>query len=289
MLTHNRLVHTIALALRVCFSLDRKSLRSPFGLAALFDLQNTILAFLTSLSNESKVVYSNNLKDLVKDSFPSESCLHLNNLLADCGSFSGGWGQLNRNCTPGRACIAAFKQAIYLSVFGQNISALARIVDLASNSYGIAVLTSALECISEVWVSANSQDVLHRLAIIHLDVLRGPVCARAPGLRALILNNLCSIFNMAGDQKSTHFRSAMTDLDGVLATATIGNLPTNPNLCAATDTIIGFSILSEALTSKLLQEATKHRVEQWGSYMRINTQDSKVIVNLILPFQYDAK
>jgi hypothetical protein len=223
------------------------------------------------------MVVKENLKALIDSSFPANSYLHLMSLLTECGSASDSRKQLSTSSTPGRAYIAAFNQAVYLSACQQDIKALEEIVELSTNSSGIATLMSALECISEVWMPAESEEILHELATIHINVMKASVSSKAPGIRAAALNSLYLIFDTAKDLRSTPFRTAMIELDRVLAIATAAKLPTSPNLCAAMDTVIGISVLSEVLACKPLHEHTRRRVEQWGNYLRVNTRDDKVI------------
>lgn len=247
---------------------------STFGSAAYIDLQNTILDVLIPTSDPSNnaIDIKGNVRDLLDSSFPSNTYLHLTNLLIECSS------PVNSvSSTIGRASIAAFKQAVYLSAFQRDVKALEEIVELATNSYGIATLISTLDCISEVWMPAQSEDILYKLATIYINVMKASASAKAPGVRAAALNGLCLMFNSAKDLPSTPFRTAVMELDHVLAIATVAKLPTNPDLCAAVNIMIGISVLSEVLSCKPLQENTRLRVEDWGRYMQMNTRDDKVI------------
>jgi len=247
---------------------------STFGSAAYIDLQNTILDVLIPTSDANTTVGTMEAtKALIDSAFPLSTYLHLTNLLSESSS-SGN----NDTSTTGQASIVAFKQSVYLSAFQQDVKALGEIVELATNAYGITTLISTLECISEVWMPAQSEDIVQELATIHINVMKAPASAKAPGIRAAALSGLCLMFESAKDLQSTPLRTAIMELDHVLARAIIAKLPTNPKLCAAVDTMIGLSVLSEVLSCKPLQENARRRVEDWGRYMQMNTRDDKVIV-----------
>ncbi|TVY15266.1 tRNA (cytidine(32)-2'-O)-methyltransferase non-catalytic subunit TRM732 [Lachnellula arida] len=260
-------LQVITPTLELCFSLKQKSVCSTFGSAAYIDLQNTILDVLIPTSNPT-IDTKGKIGDLLDNSFPSNTYLHLTNLLNECSS------SVNADSSMiGRASIAAFKQAVYLSAFQQDVKVLEEIVELATNSYGIATLISTLDCISEVWMPAQSEDILQKLATIYINVMKASASAKAPAVRAAALNGLCLMLDSAKDLQSTPFRTAVMELDHVLAIATVAKLPTNPGLCAAVDTMIGISVLSEVLSCKPLHENTRRRVEDWGRYMQMNTRD----------------
>jgi hypothetical protein len=253
-------------------------MRSPFGLAALIDLQNTILAQSIAASRTSnKFVYENeSFMALLHRSLHPNAYTHLVHLLTECGCPPHGRKGLPQTLIIGQAHILSFKQAVYLSAMKQDVSVLRSIVDLSTDYYGIETLATTLECISEVWISVQGDDLLYKLAGMHVAIFEAPVSAKAPGVRAVALHNLCSIYDSVKDLGSKFFRGTVLELNDVLAIAAETKLPVSPSLEIAQIRMSGISILSEVLSRNSLREDTKSKIKYWGMYLRDACRDEKV-------------
>jgi len=269
-------IQTLSPMLEVCFTLSPTTLRSPFGLAAMVDLQNTTLAHILSSSRTgNRALFRNDgLVALIHGSFirPGDSYTRLESLLRECGCPRE---RVPQTSIVGQAHTLAFKQAVYLSAIEQDVSALRIILDLSAK-YGMETLVATLECVSEVWIWDKADDVLYRLAEIHIAALQAPISAKAPGVRAAALNNLCSICDAVKDLGSKVLRDAMLKLNDVLSVAAYTRLPTSPSLEIAKIRMSGISILSEVLSSNSLGEDTKSKIHCWGMCLRDACRDEKV-------------
>lgn len=214
---------------------------------------------------------------LINGSFPEESYQKLQNILSDCDHALCGRAKSPSIATVGQAHIGAFKQAVYLSAFKQDVAALEKILALSTDSYGIETLTTTLECIAETWIPDQSDDILQRLAIIHLAALKAPASARIARIRASTLENICLILNAVNDLGSPLFHNIFEELDDILTAAITTYNPVSPILATALDTMASISITYEVLSTKPLQPATKRRIQAWGLCLQINSRDEKVI------------
>lgn len=201
------------------------------------------------------------------------SYIHLENLLRVCGCPRD---QVPQTSLTGQAHTLAFKKAVYLSSLELDVSALRSIVELSSSSYGTETLIATLECIHEVWISDQADEVLSKLAGIHIIALEGPLPAKVPGVRAAAVHNLYLIYDAAKDLSSKLFRSTVQELNDLLAMAAQTQLPISPSLEIAQIRMSGISILSEVLGGGCLQEDTKSRLRCWGLCLRDACRDEKV-------------